>query len=182
MSAKYSFNLRSSDRTRALPAKIIIGQNSTETISHVMLKLLAYLLFYRERLQIEINLHIDSIQFVPDLVQLDYELRPALWVECGDCGAAKLHKLAVKVPDAAIWVIKRSRAELEVLVRSMQKLDLRRNRYDLLALDSGMFDELCGLARSRNEVFWVNGMFDPPQMQFDFNGLWFDNSFHIQRF
>ena len=111
MSAKYSFRLESRERRRELPGKIVIGQQATETPAHVLLKLLAYVLFYRERLQIEPSLHQDSIPFTPDVVQLDYHLHPVLWVECGDCGVHKLHKLAVKVPDADIWVIKRSVAE-----------------------------------------------------------------------
>ncbi len=182
MSAKYSFHLRSGDRKRDLPEKIIIGRNPTETLAHVVLKLLAFLLFHRERLEIEARLHLDSIPFVPGLVQLDYELRPALWVECGDCGAARLHKLAVKAPDAEIWVVKRSLLEIEQLMESMAKQELRRNRYHLAGLDAGMFDEVCELVRSRNEIFWVAGSFEPPQMQFDFNGLWFDAPFHVLRF
>ncbi len=182
MSAKYSFNLRSQDRTRDLPARIGIGQNTVETLAHVVLKLFAFLLFYRDRLQIDVNLHMDSIPFIPDLVQLDYELRPVLWIECGECGANKLHRLAVKVPDAEIWVVKRSRAEAELLIQSMAKMELRRDRYNLAGLDEGMFDEICGLVRSRNDVFWVGGSFAPAHMQFDFNGLWFDAPFQVLRF
>ena len=81
MSAKYNFYFKSEDRQRPLPDKLILGQNDSETVTHVALKLLAYLLFYRERLQVELNLHSDQVPFTPDLVQLDYELRPKLWVE-----------------------------------------------------------------------------------------------------
>jgi hypothetical protein len=45
-----------------------------------------------------------------------------------------------------------------------------------------MFDELEALLRTRNEVFWFSGRFDPPQLQFDFNGLWFDAPFRVWRF
>ena len=157
MSAKYSFRLQSQDRRRDLPDKIIIGQAETETPAHVLLKLMAYVLFHRERLQIDLNLHQDNIPFRPDVVQLDYELRPKLWIECGDCGVNKLNKLAVKVPDAEIWVMKRSPAEAEQLHRAMAREDLRRDRYGLIALDAEMFDELCGLLQSRNDLLWVNG-------------------------
>ena len=68
MSAKFSFHLENQDKRRALPPKIIIGRQETETIAHVALKLLAFLIFFRERLQIEANLHQDDIPFVPDLV------------------------------------------------------------------------------------------------------------------
>ena len=182
MSAKFSFHLESREKRRALPPKIIIGRQETETRAHVALKLLAFLIFFRERLQIEANLHQDDIPFVPDLVQLDYELHPKLWVECGECGVQKLHKLAVKVPDAEIWLVKRSLAEAEQLLPAMAKAGLRPNRYQVLALDREMFEELCGLMRSRNELTWVRGDFDPPGVQFDFNGLWFDAPFTVLRF
>ena len=76
MSGKFSFSLQSSDKHRALPRKLIIGQHETETPRHVVLKLLGFLLFYREGLQMEPRLHDDNIPFRPDLVCLDYQLRP----------------------------------------------------------------------------------------------------------
>src|SRR5882757_850727 len=115
MSAKYSFHLRSEDRQRDFPHKIIIGQQETESLTHVALKFFGYLIFFRERLQIETNLHQANIPFVPDLVQLDYELRPRLWVECGECTVSKLDKLAVKVPESEIWILRRSAAAAEHL-------------------------------------------------------------------
>ena len=140
----------------------------------MLLKLLSFLLFYRDRLLIEPRLDDDSIPFRPDLVELDYELRPTLWVECGQCSVQKLDKLAVKVPEADLWVIKRSGAEVEELLHGMRKGGLRRNRYRLLALDHDMFDELRQRLETRNTVFWVHGSLDPPVMQFDFNGLWYE--------
>jgi uncharacterized protein YaeQ len=182
VNAKYIFRLESRDRRRVLPSKVIIGQENTETIAHVLLKLLGYVLFYRERLQIEARLDDDNIPFAPDLVQLDYELRPKLWVECGECGIAKLHKLAVKVPEAEIWIVKRSLAAAENLHSAMTKEDLRRKRYGIIGLDAAMFNELCELLTARNQLLWVTGEFDPPHLQFDFNGLWFDAPFTVLRY
>lgn len=181
MAGKYSFHLESTDRRRDLPHKIIVGQRETESAAHVLLKLLGYLIFFRPRIQIEAQLHDDNIPFEPDLVELDYELRPVLWVECGECSVEKLGRLAVKVPEAAIWVIKRSAAEAEHLRQRMAKAGLRQDRYHLLGLDEGMFEEVSGRLRSRNEVFWVAGEFDPPNLQFDFNGWWFDAAFAVWR-
>lgn len=182
MSGKHSFKLKTEDRKRDLPGKVIIGQQATETIAHVLLKMLAYIIFYRERLLLEPNLHRDDIPFVPDVAQLDYQLQPRLWVECGDCGVNKLDKLAVKAPEAEIWVVKRSLGAAQELFRAMERAELRRDRYQVLALDSEMFEELCGLVRVRNEILWVAGEFDPPNLQFDFNGLWFDAPFTVLRF
>jgi hypothetical protein len=182
VSAKYSFQLQTADRRRLLPHKIIIGQNAPETPAHVLLRFLAYLLFFRERIQLQASLRDHDIPFVPDLVQLDYELRPVLWVECGELPITKLDRLAVKVPEAEIWLVRRSIEEVEQLGVAMRKGGLRRDRYNLLGLDAAMFDEVLGLLQNRNRVFWVNGEFDPPGLRFDFNGLWFDAPFSLLRF
>ena len=173
--SKFSFDLKSEERRRDLPPKIIVGQKENESARHVLLKFLAYVIFFRERVQIEARLHNDDIPFEPDIVALDYSLHPILWVECGDCGVAKLDKLAVKVPESEIWVVKRSLSEAEGLYDAMAKAELRRDRYGLIGLDAEMFDEMLGLFAPRNQFTWHRGEFDPPQLQFEFNGLWLVN-------
>ena len=64
----------------------------------------------------------------------------------------------------------------------MEKEELRRSRYGLIGLDPAMFDEMCDLLSPRNQLIWFTGGFDPPQAQFDFNGLWFDTTFTVLRF
>ena len=86
MNEKYTFELTSQDRKRALPPRLIIGQRENESIAHMALKLMGFVLFYRERLQVEAKLHTDHIPFEPDLIQFDYQLRPRFWGECGECG------------------------------------------------------------------------------------------------
>src|SRR5947208_12982203 len=147
MSAKFVFNLKSGDKRREFPYKILLGQQQNETSKHILLKVLGYLLFFRERIQIEGKLHNDNIPFSPDIVQVDYELRPRLWVECGECGISKLNKLAVKAPEAELWIIKRSEAEARHLLAGMAKEQLRRNRYSVIGLDAEMFSEISELLR-----------------------------------
>lgn len=183
MSSRFAFHVQSQDnRRRDLPERVFIGRKETETTKHVLLKFLGFVLFHRDRLQIETELHDDNIPFTPDLVQLDYTLRPALWVECGEVSVAKLDKLAVKVPESEIWVVKRSPAEAASLLHDMAKHDLRRKRYRIVAFDPEMFDEALASLVPRNEVFWVRGEFDPPHLQFDFNSLWFDSEFQVLDF
>jgi uncharacterized protein YaeQ len=182
VSAKHTFNLQSQDKLRDLPRRIIIGQQDTETLRHVMLKVFGYILFYRPRLKMETELDRDSIPFVPDLIELDYELRPIFWVEVGECSLAKLHKLAVKLPDCEFMILKSSEAAARELRDAMEKEEFRKNRYGIVGLDETMFDEVVNLMRGRNELFWVEGAFDPPRMQFDFNGLWFDAPFTVLRY
>lgn len=178
MSSKFNFDLRSDDWQRKLPEKIIIGRSDLETDEHVVLKLLAYILLHRERLEISPNLHNEDIPFIPGVVQLDYQLNPALWVECGNCTVQKLDKLAVKVHDAEIWAVSRSQEAMNHLLRQMDHAKLRRNRYHFIAFEDEMFEELLRLLHTRNEFYLVHVDFEPPALQFDFNGLWFDVPFY----
>jgi uncharacterized protein YaeQ len=178
---KFSFQLTSDDRRRPLPHKILIGLGVNESIRHVAIKFLGWLLFFRERLQIDTDVQNDSIPFVPDLVELGYDMRPKLWVECGECSPAKLHKIAVKCPEAEIWVLKSSPEEAQALLHTMAKEEFRRGRYGIVALDPEMFDEFCRLMAERNTFHWYRGELDQGSMQFDLNGLWFDTAFEVFR-
>lgn len=197
MTGKFSFTLRSQDNRRRLPSKIIIGCRETETIYHVGLKLIAFVYFFRERLQIEADLQNDNIPFTPDLAQMDYEMRPILWIECGECTVNKLDKLAVKVPEAEIWIVKRSLSAAASLMKGMAREELRANRYNVLALDEQAFEELCSRIAGRNEFVWYKATAEPPnpdfagrphaddaepEMHFELNGLWFQLPFHILKF
>ena len=182
MSSRFAFHVETEDKRSGLPERVFIGRHEDETPADVLLKFLGFALFHRERLQIGADLHDDNIRLVPDLVQLDYTMRPALWIECGEVTAAKLDKLAVKVPEAAIWVLKRSPEEIEPLLHEMAKHKLRRERYHLLAFNAEMFDEVLATLGMRNDVFWLRGEFDPPTLQFDFNSRWFDTEFQVSGF
>ena len=182
MSFKYSFNLQSQERKRALPHKLIIGRQELEPANNVILKLLGYIFFFRDRLQVQPNLHNESIPYVPDLVELDFELRPRLWVECGETSLNKLNKLAVKVNEAEIWIVKASFAEAEALLPAMRKADLRTERYWILGFDDVMIREMTGALQSRNELTWVRCDPEEKNLQLDFNGLWYDAPYTVLRF
>jgi uncharacterized protein YaeQ len=184
MATKYSFLLDASSRPhRDLPRKLVlVHEPPEENTTDVLLKLLTFLLFFRDRLEIGANLHNDSIPYVPDLVQLDYTLRPVLWIECGACRVEKLDRLAVKVPEAQLWIVHPSWDSAQAMHQQMARHELRRNRYSLLAFDQEMIEEMLSRLESRNRVYWVASRFDPAQMQFDFNGLWFDTTFSVERF
>ena len=137
---------------------------------------------FRERLQIDTNVPDDAVPFTPGLVELGYDLRPKLWIECSEGGPARLHKIAVKCPGTELWILQRSPAEAEALRHGMKRAELRRDRWNLLAFDPAVFDEVCGLIRERNTFHWFRGDFDPPAMQFELNGLWFDTTFEVSKY
>lgn len=182
MSAKYSFRFTSEIKTHPLPGKILIGQHPLESMGDVVVKLLARVIFSRERLQMEPRLHDENIRYVPSLVQLDYELRPALWVECGECPVAKIDKLAVKAHEAEIWIVLRSAQAMDELKRGMAKHGLRRNRYHLLGFEEEVVDEMESLLHSSNTFSLFHLNLREPEIQFEFNELWFDTTFRIGEF
>jgi hypothetical protein len=59
----------------------------------------------------------------------------------------------------------------------MEKSELRKDRYRLIGMEAELFDELIGLTTGRNALTWFKGTFDPPEMQFEYNGLWFEMPF-----
>lgn len=185
MAAKFTFQLTSADRHRPLPHKLLLALQPNESVRHVTLKLLGWLLFWRERLQVETEVPDDSIPFVPDVCELGYDMRPRLWIECGDCGTGKLHKIAVKCPEAKIWCLKRTAAEAEELLGQMAKDGLRKGHYGIIAFDSEFFDEVSALIGARNALQWFKGGLgeepgiEAPMLQFELNGLWFDTGFQI---
>lgn len=182
MSAKFNVRFVSELRNHPLPQKILLAKQPLESVEHVVLKLLAFTIFWHERLEIEPRLHDDNIPFVPDLAQLDYELRPAKWIECGSTPAAKLDKLAVKVPQAEIWLVDRSVAELASAKAEMERLELRRKRYQLMAFDPATFDELARLFTDRNELTLYHLDLAERQLQLEFNGIWFDTELIFDTF
>lgn len=179
MSARYVFNLRGMSSRSTLPGKILLVQRETETITHILLKLFGFLLFQRERLQIEPHIEDEYMPYTPDLLQTDLQGVIVLWVECGECAVTKLDRLAVKVPNAAIWCVKPSPESAADLRSRMQREKLRQGRYHLVGLDPAMLGEIVELTQARNDVVWHRASFDPAEMQFEFNGLWFDAPFTV---
>ncbi len=176
---KFTFTLTSDDRRRPLPHKIIIGLGINESVRHVAMKFLGWILFFRDRLSIDTDLENDAIPFVPDIVELGYDMRPVLWVECGECSMAKLHKIAVKCPEARIWVLRESVDAAQALLKAMKKEEFRRDRYSVIALDPEFFEEVCGLVRERNAFHLFRADFDDRVLQCELNQLWFDTTFEV---
>jgi len=176
---KISFQLESQTTRVPLPHKILMGKSDNEGINVIVLRLLGYLMFFGEHMLIDTHLHDHNIPFVPDLVRMNYEGHPEFWAECGDCNAKKLNRLAVKVPEAEIWVLRRSPEEAEKIHRSIPKAKLRKGRYHVIGFQPAMIDHLEELLTSRNEIFWMPAEFEPPQIQLDFNGHWIDETFTL---
>ncbi|MFZ2643647.1 MAG: YaeQ family protein [Verrucomicrobiia bacterium] len=112
VSTKLTFALGSDEKSRKLPSKIVISQSQNETLDHVLLKALAFVIFHSDRLRLEVDLEMPGVPFVPDLVALALDGRPELWIECGEVSLHKLEKLTLKLGDADIWIVKKSAGDV----------------------------------------------------------------------
>ncbi|MCC6232750.1 MAG: YaeQ family protein [Verrucomicrobiales bacterium] len=181
MSDRLVFNVGAMQGRTVLPSRLVFVRRETETRIHILLKLFGLLLFQRERLEIEPHIDDPFMPFVPDLAQFDYQGRIALWVECGECAISKLDRLAVKAPDAEIWVVRRSAEAAGDVLQRMAQEGLRRARYGVVGMDAAMLEEVEQLCVARNDVVWHRASWQDQVIQFEFNGLWFDCGFTVGR-
>ncbi len=180
MSRRYRFDLTSDDPRMRLPEKVMVGMKSGETEAHVLLKGIGFAICYRDRMEIEKKIPRDDVLFVPDLVQFDYRLEVAFWGECGDCSVDKLNKLAVKAPEAEIWVLKKSKNEADDLLVKMRKAGLRKGRYKVASFNVDDFMEILQLQKPKNSLYLCQMDWEMRQLQMEFNRLWFDIQLNLE--
>lgn len=144
MIEKFSFDIQ----FKKFHKKLILVKGDVETRAHVVLKLLAYILFYDERLQVEIDL---GFHYKPDLAIPGAGYEPDLWVDCGYVSPAKVESLARKLKRARLVFIKSSEAELKQFKKLVQRRVDAFERLEFLAFEAGFVEKLAeALARSNH--------------------------------
>ncbi|MEM1182939.1 MAG: YaeQ family protein [Acidobacteriota bacterium] len=120
--------------------KLVLGAWTGEKTWHLVLKLLAYVLFYEQRPRIEEGI---GWHFKPDLVTLDDRGAVALWVDCGNISPRKIERVATKVGGPGrFFILKRQRREAERLRKLLDGKIKHPDRVHLLAFDVGVVDAL----------------------------------------
>ena len=104
MQEKFTFNIEAPRFKR----KMIFFKEETESREHVVLKLMAYLLFYDERLKIEAEI---GTHYKPDLVIEGDHGVPEMWIDCGRITLKKIESLAEKFKRTKIVIVKGEKNE-----------------------------------------------------------------------
>ncbi|MEW6777809.1 MAG: YaeQ family protein, partial [Bdellovibrionota bacterium] len=128
--------------------KVVLGRTEYETDEHVLLKLLAWLLFFHPRIVIEKKMEGD---FEPDLILEDYDGTVKLWIECGRVSVNKLDKLTRRYPDARLYVLLASERDIPMMVKNIEKKVERLSRIRLVAFKEKVVDSLLPVFSDRNE-------------------------------
>ncbi len=119
--------------------KLILVKNDSERREHVVLKLLAYLLFYDERLKIEPDL---GMHYRPDLAVEGEHGVPEVWIDCGQIALEKAEKLSRKLRSTRLIFIKESIQELQRFKATVDKKVEHAARIEYLAFDSGVIADI----------------------------------------
>lgn len=113
---KYTFTLLK-DGDDASREKIVLESRSSESPRHIVLKILAYLLF-RERtdgLPLRIEPGEIGQRHRPDLlVSQPITDKPLLWIDCGQIEPKRLGRIAASNNDACIVIVKQTAREAEL--------------------------------------------------------------------
>lgn len=104
MQEKFTFNIEAPRFKR----KMIFFKEETESREHVVLKLMAYLLFYDERLKVEVAV---GTHYKPDLAIEGEHGVPEMWIDCGRITLKKIESLAEKFRRTKIIIVKSEKNE-----------------------------------------------------------------------
>jgi len=142
---KYTFNIYAEH----IPPKLVLSQAESESKAHIILKLLSYLMFYRQGIKIE---HRVEQHFKPDLVVEGDNFQPVLWVDCGDTAIRKLDKVATKNHNCEIYIVKENNHQISAYYQKAQKRVKRIERVRFICFDDGFVTALVNSLQRTNEV------------------------------
>ena len=100
--------------------KIILVKDGVELREHVVMKLLAYLLYYDPELKLEGDA---GLHYEPDLFIASEHASspPKVWIDCGKVALRKVESLAAKMRHTRVIFVKETKRELDVFKKLIDK-------------------------------------------------------------
>ncbi|MBC8137305.1 MAG: YaeQ family protein [Fibrella sp.] len=156
---KYTFTLlkEADDATRE---KIVLESRSSESPRHIVLKILAYLLF-RDRIgTLPLRIEPGEIgqRHRPDLLASEpLTEKPLLWIDCGQIEPKRLGRIAASNKDARVVIVKQTAREAElyagVAKKELPVLGVGAARFvGYLGFDDGFTLSAIALLRGANTI------------------------------
>lgn len=147
-SLKYTFNIQVSDNKREHVEKLIMGAFDNEAHEHVVLKLLAYLMFFQKRPRIDED---PGWQVVPDLIARDDDGTITLWVDCGSVSTKKVDVVATKVRDIEFVVFRKTQRDMDHFYNMIKDKIKRLQNLKCFSFDDEFVDAIAqNLDRTNN--------------------------------
>ena len=146
MIEKFTFELHA---PKIKSEKIILVKDIFELRNHVVLKLLAYLIFYDPRLKVEISA---DMHYKPDLMIPGDHGIPELWIDCGQVALRKAESLTGKLKTTRIIFVKETLRELATFKKLLEKKVEGADRLELLAFEPGFILSLANAIERTNHL------------------------------
>lgn len=91
--------------------RLILVKGRGESMRHVLMKLLGYLVCYHDELRIEMSA---QQHYKPDLLRLNERGDPLQWIDCGQTTLRKLDRISQRNHETMIDIIKATPGELKL--------------------------------------------------------------------
>lgn len=134
--------------------KLVLEKRSGESMRHIVLKILGFLLYYDRSPRIELRVSEDKRDYRPDVVAFDEQGQITLWVDCGQIAVRKVDDLTRQFPDAEIVIIKPTDREMESYAREAAKKVRRIERVQFFGFDAEFVPALIAQIGHMNTVRW----------------------------
>lgn len=144
MIEKFTFELHTPKISKK---KIVLVKDIMERRHHVVLKLLAYCLYYTPELKVEVSA---EMHYKPDLMVPGDHGVPQVWIDCGQVTLRKVESLAQKLRTTKIVFLKETRRELETFKKLVDKKIEHGERLEFLAFEPGFTDALAAALQRTN--------------------------------
>ena len=150
-SINFNFNINNGTEKRLVVLREAIGESQ----QHIILKLFAYLLFFEEKLQVEIT----AFQHhKPDLVKFDEEQnwKVTKWIDCGVIDIERLLKVSKHNRQAEIYIFKDSKDSVQSLKDKMTKKEPKISNIHFYVFEKKERKTIQELMLGRNEIIIEN--------------------------
>jgi len=129
--------------------KLILVKDVCELRAHIVMKLLAYLLYYTPELKVEISA---DMHYKPDLMIPGEHGVPRLWIDCGQVALKKIETLAKKLKNSRVIFIKPNQRELDVFKKMVDKKIENSEKLEFLAFEPGFIESLGHALKRTNHI------------------------------
>lgn len=130
-------------------ARVLLTKRRGESLRHVLMKLLGYMLFYHPELRVEMSAH---QHYKPDLLRVDATGQPVQWIDCGQTALLKLDRISQRNPETWIDIIKATPGELALYQQHAQRRLRYPERVRYWSFEPTFISQLGALIQGRHEV------------------------------
>ena len=129
--------------------KLILIKQLSELRNHIAMKLLSYLIFYTDELNVEPN---TDLHYKPDLMVAGEHSVPKIWIDCGQVALKKIEVLSTKLKNSRIIFVKETKRELDVFKKMVGKKIDKAERIEYLAFEPNFVTSIGNALQRTNHI------------------------------